>query len=248
MDPYLERHWLDVHTGLIAEARRHLNRVLPPGLIARAEERIAVESGEEYVRHLGPDVRVVAPGHAAATEADVAVIEAPYLLADSEPITERFIRIVDEAGRLVTVIEVLSPGNKREPGMTDYRTKRRELLASGVHLVEIDLIRAGDWRALMAPERCPAGAESPYRAIVRTAGRRPRGYLFPLTFRDPLPDVPVPLRAGERPVALPLQTMLDTVYQDGRYDQTIAYSRQPEPALEGADWAWLQERLERSRA
>jgi hypothetical protein len=42
----LETHWLDVHTSLIAEARRALNRTLPSELVARAEERVAVESDD----------------------------------------------------------------------------------------------------------------------------------------------------------------------------------------------------------
>ena len=58
MDRCLEPHWRDVHTALIAEARRVLNRVLPRGLVARAEEQVAVESGEESYRRVGPDVRV----------------------------------------------------------------------------------------------------------------------------------------------------------------------------------------------
>jgi hypothetical protein len=243
MDPYLERHWLDVHTGLIGEARKHLNRVLPEGLIARAEERVAVEANEEYVRHRGPDVRVFAPGSAEPDAGlEVAVIDAPFELVDSDPVTERFIRIIDEGGHLITVIEFLSPGNKRAPGLEEYRSKRGELLSAGTHVVEVDLIRAGDWLALMSPERCDPAAESPYRAIVRT-GQRARGYLFPMTFRQPLPDVPVPLRPTDTPAALPLQKMVDTVYEDGRYGQTIDYGKPPTPPLDRADREWAEQWL-----
>jgi hypothetical protein len=41
MDPYLERHWGDVHSDLIAQTRTTLNGELPPDLIARTEERVA---------------------------------------------------------------------------------------------------------------------------------------------------------------------------------------------------------------
>lgn len=42
MDPYLERHWGDVHADIIALTRTALNRVLPDDLIARMEERVAI--------------------------------------------------------------------------------------------------------------------------------------------------------------------------------------------------------------
>src|SRR5207302_3594168 len=57
MDPYLEPHWLDVHTSLVSGARDALNQRLPDDLIASAEERVAVE-GEEADRLWGPDVQV----------------------------------------------------------------------------------------------------------------------------------------------------------------------------------------------
>ena len=85
-----------------------------------------------------------------------------------EPITERFIRVI-EAGteRLITVIEFVSPTNKSGEGLHAFRAKRAELLASGVNFVEVDLVRAGDWQALLRPHACPPEAVSPYRIIIR---------------------------------------------------------------------------------
>lgn len=56
-----------------------------------------------------------------------------------------FVEIRDrESRRLVTVIELLSPSNKRPGGDREqYLAKRSDLLASPTHLVEIDLIRGG---------------------------------------------------------------------------------------------------------
>src|SRR4051794_9246635 len=124
MDPYLEPHWLDVHTALIGEARRVLNRSLPPGLVARAEERVAVESDDERLHRVGPDVRVFSPSTADPAEGagGVAAIEAPYkLVVDLDPIIERFIRIIDQQGQLISVIEFVSPTNKRQPGLSRFR-------------------------------------------------------------------------------------------------------------------------------
>ena len=62
-------------------------------------------------------------------------------------IREVFIEIlpVGEETRVVTVIEVLSHINKARgsEGHELYLTKQRELLQSGVNLIEIDLLRRG---------------------------------------------------------------------------------------------------------
>jgi hypothetical protein len=250
MDPYLEPHWLDVHATLIGEARRALNRSLPPGLVARAEERVAVESDDKRLHRIGPDVRVFTPSTADPAEGagGTIVIEAPFkLVVDVDPITERFLRIIDEEGALISVIEFISPRNKRQPGLGEFRAKREELLSGGVHVVEVDLVRSGDWRSLMRPEVCPPEAVSTYRATVRTARPRPVAYLFPIALRDPLPEIPVPLRPTDEPAKLRLQDLIDAVYADGRYDQTIDYARSlVEPALQGEEAAWVEEML-RSR-
>lgn len=54
------------------------------------------------------------------------------------------IEIRDVARRqLVTAIEILSPTNKRGEGRLEYLAKRRRLLLSTAHLMEIDLLRQG---------------------------------------------------------------------------------------------------------
>jgi hypothetical protein len=54
------------------------------------------------------------------------------------------VEIRDAASReLVTAIEILSPTNKRADGLEEYLSKRRHVLLSQAHLVEIDLLRKG---------------------------------------------------------------------------------------------------------
>jgi len=241
MDPYVEPNWRDIHTTLMGDARRVLNRSLPPGLIARVEERVAVETGDDYAHGIGPDVRVFSPSTSDPNEGKGGVvIQAPFkLVVELDPIFERSIRIIDAGGTLITVIEFLSPWNKRQPGAADYLTKRNDLLTGGVHVVEIDLVRAGSWRAVMQPQRCPPEAITTYRAVVRTSGAKPGAYLFPISIRQSLPDIPIPLRPGEPPVQFPLQSLFNGVYEDGWYDQTIDYTIPLDPPLhpEDADWA-----------
>ncbi len=53
MDPYLEQRWLGVHSSLTTYAGDALNRLLPPGLLARSEERAIVSSDDEELRAIG---------------------------------------------------------------------------------------------------------------------------------------------------------------------------------------------------
>ncbi len=121
MDPYLERHWSDVHHSLIQYTRDVLQPDLPNELISRVEERVYVEAQSERVRAIVPDAHVSeapawaggqASGGTAVAEPPVAVAEP--LVFEIDPTTEGFVEIREADGsRVITVIEFLSPANKR---------------------------------------------------------------------------------------------------------------------------------------
>lgn len=248
MDPYLEPHWLDVHSSLAIGARDALNRALPADLIASVEERVAIESETGGDQLFGPDVRVFEPPADETmiieNPADAAVIAPFRVLAQVEPITERFVRVV-EAGseRLVTVIEFVSSTNKRGEGLHLFRSKRGELLASGVNFVEIDLVRAGDWRALMRPHRAGKRITTTYRVTFRVPKDPAAVYIHPIRLRDRLPSIVIPLRERDPQIKLDLQDLLDHAYSSGRYEKRINYRKAPEPPLEADDAAWADQLL-----
>jgi uncharacterized protein DUF4058 len=224
MDPYLESHWLDVHTSLVSTARDSLNRTLPNDLAASAEERVAIESDDTGVNAYLPDLRIV------------------------EPATERFIRVIEIASeQLVTIIEFVSPANKRANGLHDLASKRAELLTSGINFVEIDLVRSGDWPALLRPHVCPRDGVSCYRVTVRLAADPAAVYLYPLRLQQPLPSIPIPLRPNDAEVRLDLQSLVEGAYLNGRYDRRLDYSKPPEPPLSGDDAAWSDQLLSAAR-
>jgi hypothetical protein len=166
------------------------------------------------------------------------------LVAVIEPATERFIRIVETASdRLITVIEFVSPANKRGKGLYAFRSKRGELLAGGVHFVEIDLVRQGDWRALLRPHVCPPQAQTLYRASVRNANDPEAVYLYPFPLGQPLAKVPVPLRQADVEVRLDLQSLIETAYVNGRYSRRLHYDQPLQPPLAAEDAAWAQNLL-----
>jgi hypothetical protein len=63
MDPYLEKHWRDVHASLIVYARDQMRGRLPRDLKARIEERVFLELPEGEGRSLYSEIRVVEQRH-----------------------------------------------------------------------------------------------------------------------------------------------------------------------------------------
>jgi hypothetical protein len=245
MDPYLERHWGDVHAKLVTYASDDLNTRLPPDLIARVEERTTIESESEYGatstrRNVVPDARVFEAvaenGSGSAAEGGVAL--APYrLVLVDEPTTEHFVEIIDTRGgeRLVTVLEFVSPANKIGKGLKAFVTKRETLLSGGVNFVEIDLVREGDWEQLFLPHSCPPNVRSQYRAVIRVPSDPLAAWVQPISLREALPTINVPLRPADRPCPLALQPLIEQVYRNSRYERTLNYQRPCEPPLNGDD-------------
>lgn len=257
MNPYLESRWYDFHTRLVAHASEQLNEKLPADLVANTEERVAVEhEGIAVAESYRPDVRIERPGGKSRNEYLTEPVEPGGVLTEAavklivaEPATERFIEIMEtKTHRVVTVIEVVSPSNKRGPGLRTYRRKRRQLLGSNINIVEIDLVRKGNWRALLQPHSCPPKQETPYRGTLRFASDPAAVYMIPFQLRQMLPKLPIPLRKDDAPVFLELQPLVNAVYERGRCGQVIDYTQPPpEPALSAEDAAWCDELLRHAK-
>jgi hypothetical protein len=248
MDPYLEQFWPEVHGKLVPYSTDELNAHLPEDLAATMQERLAIESEDQISAYI-PDLRV----NETEEEAEVSdtrnggntqVATAFRLITRSEPLKEQFIHLIETgSNRLISVIEFLSPSNKVGEGLSDFRKKRRKLLASGVNFIEIDLVRSGDWRALLRPHLCPRKGIAPYRFTIRMPSDPGAVHFQPISLRQPLPNVPIPLRQGETPATLPLQALLDQTYANGRYHRRINYSEPPIPPLDEIDAAWARDRI-----
>lgn len=250
MDPYLERHWPDVHTLLVAFTSEALNEVLPADLVARTEERIYVEADGVASRSVAPDVRVVehVGGWQSATGGPQGGCATPVLLdIGAEPMTERYVEILETDGRrVITAIELISPSNKVPgEGRESYMKKRREFLASSTNLVEIDLVRGGNWMELLAPYRVPPELRTTYRVSIRRAARPEKAEFYPISLREALPTISIPLRPSDDDVRLNLQAMFDHAYRAGRYAVTD-YAQPCEPPLDAVNAAWAEELLRRA--
>src|SRR5205823_13138507 len=119
---------------------------------------------------------------------------------------------------LVTAFEVLSSTNKRG-GRRENLRKRRRLLLSSAHLMEIDLLRAG--RRVPMQEPLP---DAPYFVFLSRAEARPLTDVWPIRLADQLPKVQVPLLAGDPDLELDLQDALASAYDAFSYDLSVDYA------------------------
>jgi hypothetical protein len=171
----------------------------------------------------------------------VARVELRVYISDDDEIEETRIEIRHlERDSLVTLIEVLSPTNKIRGarGRASFMEKQRETFATDVHWVEIDLLRAG-----IPSVTHPPLVSSDYRILVSRAGKRSNARYWPVSVRQPLHVVGIPLRDPDPDVPLNLAAVLNAAYDDGAYDLSVDYRKKPEPALKPDDAAWAERML-----
>ena len=252
MDPYLEAHWRDIHQRLVIYASDAFQDNLPPELRARVEERVVLERPEGIGNGLYPDVRVVEyrrpPGDRPPPESGGGVATAEPLLveAESEPLTEGFIEIIDASSgnKVVTVIDVVSPTNKLPgAGLEQYRRKQRDLCPSDTNLVEIDLLRQGTHMLAVSLENIPRPQRTPYMVCVRRSCTPRKAEVYCCPLRQRLPTIKVPLRHTDPDAPLDLQALIEQCYRRGRYEGDLNYAADPEPPLVGVDAQWADEML-----
>jgi Protein of unknown function (DUF4058) len=101
-------------------------------------------------------------------------VEKRVYLSQGEEIQERYLEIREVAnGQLVTVIELLSPKNKKSnEGLDAYLQKRQQIMVSKTHLVEIDLLRDGEALPILD------NIKSDYRISVHRSSCRPKAELY----------------------------------------------------------------------
>ncbi len=240
MDPYLEGYlWPDVHSGLAFVTKELLIPQLPEGYTVRTELYAVVDT--EWQEDLGilyPDVEVrkskleePAGAYDAAFTPPTAVVDQANGISNRIPSV--YIRHRKNQ-QLITVIEYLSPVNKRSPGRADYLEKRAKLQQAKVNLLEIDLIRRGE-RVFQHPQI----EEASYAACLYRS-EDSRNYLWAIRLDQALPVLPVPLLDGEEDVKLPLQKVLNTLFERSCYEREIDYSQPPPPPpLQPGQTDWI---------
>lgn len=245
MDPYLEPHWRDVHASLLTYIRDALQDSLPRDLLARIEEEVTIDPDRPPRKgaYFHPDVSISEPWVEAPRVEETALDLAEPLIFPAQEEIERHLEIRGVDGSApVTVIEVLSPTNRRPgPSRDSYIAKRRAYQAAGVNVVELDFLRGGEHTiAVRLNDIPPRQRGAWYASVWRVSAWH--WELYALQLREKLPRISIPLRPTDDDVILALQPLLDQAYERGRYDR-LDYSRPPDPPFEKADAEWLRERL-----
>ncbi len=247
MNPYLEdpQLWPEVHSRLIVAIADHLNPQVMPKYRVAVERRIyEMVDGESLTVGI-PDVSIARASQRPAElpTASAAIATQPFtqprriLLPTPEEVRESYLEIRDVAtGSVVTVIELLSPKNKKSgPGRDAYETKRLRLLSSDANFVEIDLIRAG--RAMFTPETNNTDC---YTVIISPTQLRPEAELYSFGLQETMPNLKIPLQREDAGAILDLQQVLEQTYDRAGLDLTIDYSEPPpSPKLSPEDQDWM---------
>jgi hypothetical protein len=250
MDPFIEsQEWSDFHGRLNAQIADELQERLRPTYVVRIERRVYVENPRE--EGFEPQVRiadvaltpanVAGPRHPSSADSVATLEPVACEMAVSEEQRETYLEIRDvEHRRVITVIETLSPANKREngDGWHEYLKKRNQVLHSRSHFVELDLLRGGARMPIVPRPQRPVGD---YRAMVSRANRRPRVAVYAWPLLHPLPKIAIPLIAPDEQIDLDLQRVFQTVYDRAAYELSLDYTADLAPLLPDEIKSWLQE-------
>lgn len=251
MDPYLERPsgWQGFHNLVIGELAKAIGPRLRPRYFVAAEVRVYIE---ESIDALGqPDATIYEARQerqrngssiresGASRGAGPIVLTAAVLVPDE--IQETYLEVREVGSRrVVTVIELLSPGNKRAGrGRQRYLAKRGRALETDANLVEIDLLRAGE-RMPASLRDWPADTPPPgdYRILIARGSERPIATIHTFTVRDPIPNFRLPLNPRDDEPEVALRQLIDALYDTMGYDRRIDYRQGPVPPLPADDAAW----------
>jgi hypothetical protein len=228
----------DFHLAWIAEIRRVLNGGLLPGGYYALAEQVANDVVPDVLTLQGPDV---SGELGSADGGGTAVADAPpkvsYRQALFEELTlatrQRRLVIRHTTGdRIVALIEIVSPGNKqRRPFLESFVDKAVDALASGFHLLILDLfppgpydpagVHAAIWDRLGGDFAPPAGKPLTLAAYAAkpdplAGGLRAPGavtaYVEPTAVATPLIDMPLFLTPA-RYVNVPLEQTYAAAYE-----------------------------------
>jgi hypothetical protein len=218
MDPYLEdeKVWPLFHHHLIS----CLYQVLLPGLVDRYRARV----GERHY----------------VTE------QALFTSVLREEHQEEYIEIRQRSdGRLVTLVEVVSPANKTTAaGRQAYLSKRAETQAAAANLVEIDLVLQGQPLLDYSREGLP---DWNYAVTVTRATQPDRHEIYTATLQKRLPRFRLPLAADDRDTVLDLQAAFSRCYDQANLASKLDYQRAPQTTLSEAERTWLAEYLKQQK-
>jgi len=216
MDPYLEhpKLWGSFQHQLLA----CLYQILLPGLADRYRAFVGTRA---YTSEMALFTSIIREEHA-----------------------EEFIEVRNRTdGRLVTLIEVVSPANKTtSAGRDAYLEKRRDAVQQRAGIVEVDLVLQGKPTLTYSRDGLP---DYDFAVTVTRATAPDRYEIYTSTLAKRLPKFKVPLAPDDKDTMLDLQQAFLRAYDLGNFAAEIDYKGPPPPdvPLSDANAAYLEATL-----
>jgi hypothetical protein len=244
MDPYLESQplWQDFHGSMLPAIKGQLQQQLPANYVVWSDIYVWLHEPDYETRRGKPDDFITSLKPSTGGSGLVTLpAPATSILPAVRREGNKYLKIKEvQSDRVITVIEFLSPTNKT-PGVDHdaFLAKRNEYLATKTNIVEIDLHRTG----LRMPMGEPPPPVADYYILICRAADFPKTAIWPFGVRDPLPDVPIPLKPEDGIVTLRLKECFDLAYDQGPYRKVVDYSKPPGIPLQRDDANWAAEWL-----
>lgn len=254
MNPYLENPdlWSELHHRLITAIADCIEPSLSQEYRVAIEKRTYMSLPEESLLIGIPDVSVIATStKTKSSKSNTAVMTLPakteteteiqtVTLPIPIEIKEAYLEIKEsKTGRVITVIEVLSPTNKKKgKGLNAYLEKRENVLMSYTNLIEIDLLRSGQMMPILGDFTA-----TDYRILIARSKRLPRAELMGFNLGNSIPSFKIPLQRGDEEPVVNLQNLLEEIYQKARFYLTLDYSQEPPIKLSDEEQIWLDNLL-----
>jgi hypothetical protein len=218
MDPFLEDTvlWPAFHHNLVLS----LYQLLLPGLVDRYRARV---NQRHYVTEQALFTSLVREEH-----------------------HEEFIEIRQRGdGRVVTLVEVVSPANKTTgDGRRAYLDKRHAGRTAGASVVEIDLVLQGQPMLEYSREGLP---DWDYAVTVTRCTQPERFEIYTATVQKRLPKFRLPLAPDDRDTVVDLQQAFNRCYDQGDFAALIDYAAAPTTPLDDEDQRWLEALLKQQK-
>lgn len=152
---------------------------------------------------------------------------------------------IRQHGRLVTLVDVVSPTNKlTQEGRAAYLAKRREGKSANANLVEIDLVLQGQPTLEYSRDGLP---DWDYAVTVTRSTQPDRYEIYTATLQKRLPRFRLPLAPDDKDTALDLHTAFTRCYDQGGFAGKINYAKNPSTPLNDEDRKWLHDLLKQQK-
>jgi hypothetical protein len=218
MDPYLEdsQLWPVFHHNLVL----CLYQILLPGLVDRYRARV---NQRHYVTEQALFTSVLREEH-----------------------HEEYVEIRQRGdGRVVTLVEVVSPANKTTgEGRRAYLDRRQSGRSAGASLVEVDLVLQGQPTLEYSRDGLP---DWDYAVTVTRSTQPERYEIYTATLQKRLPRFRLPLASDDRDTVLDLHQAFTRCYDSGDFAGKIDYTSNPSTPLNEDDRKWLDELLKQQK-